>query len=400
MTQIPVQIVTETRHLFSQAAHRAIRVVPAKVLLRAFYKQLPEFRGLSLVICDNLEELDPAYELALSLLRLATQSSSIRFVGISSSLNDHGDMAKWFGVGGSAITSFGPKDHDQSLTVSLQSFSIPYSSSLFKAMAKPASQAIRLEAAENSALVFVPSRGHTRSAAQNLITQCTLESETARGYAPMGISDETLHDYADRLHDVSLKDFVMKGVGFFYPGLDKQDRVLMLEMFVDGVIRVLIVPKDSCWSLTVRASIVIVMGTQYSQIEEGAARVKDYTLLEIARMESRAMQQGKSGHFHLFCPTESSETYSKFLEEGLPLESQLPESLVLRDWAKSFFLGVDRTQVMDVLSFTFLAQRLVGNPFYYGFRSRNLEENLSRIVDKLVEDVKYYHVPDVLRPPV
>jgi len=73
----------------------------------------------------------------------------------------------------------------------------------------------------------------------------------------------------------------------------------------------------------------------------------------------------------------------------LPLESQLHESYILRDWTKSFFpADIDRTRLMDVLSFTFLAQRLVGNPFYYGFRSRNLEENLSRIVDKLVEDVK------------
>jgi antiviral helicase SLH1 len=122
VTQIPVQLVTETRQLFSQTTHPIIRVVPAQVLLWAFSKHLPEFRGLSMVICDTLEELDPAYELALSLLRLTTQSSSTRFVGISTSLNDHGDMAKWFGVQGPAITSFGAKDHDQSLTVSLQPF--------------------------------------------------------------------------------------------------------------------------------------------------------------------------------------------------------------------------------------------------------------------------------------
>jgi antiviral helicase SLH1 len=132
------------------------------------------------------------------------------------------------------------------------------------------------------------------------------------------------------------------------------------------------------------------MSTQYAQVEEGASRlVKDYTLLEIARMQSRAVQQSGHGHFYLFCPSESFETYSKFLDEGLPLESQLHESHILRDWAKSFFPGgPDRTQIVEVLSFTFLAQRLVGNPFYYGFRSRSLEENLSRIVDKLVEDVK------------
>lgn len=389
ITQIPVQLVAETRQLFSQSTHPTIRVVPAKVLLSAFSIHLPEFQGLGLVICDTLEGLDPVYELALSLLRLATQASLTRFVGISASLNDHGDMAKWFGIEGSAVTSFGARDHDQSLTVSLQPFSIPYSSSLFKAMAKSTFKALHAAAGEGSALVFVPSPSHSRSIAQDLIAQCTLELETARGYAPMGITDETLHDHANRLHDMSLKDFVTKGVGFFYPGLEKLDRALMLELFAEGIIRVLVVPKDSCWSLPVRATIVVVMGTQYSQVEDTARLVKDYTLLEIARMQSRAVQQSGQGHFHLFCPTESFETYSKFLDEGLPLESQLHESRILRDWARSFFPGdLDRTQVTDVLSFTFLAQRLVGNPFYYGFRSRNLEENLSGFVDKLVEDVK------------
>lgn len=390
VTKIPVQLVTEIGQLFSQTTHRIIRVVSARTLLRAFSKHLPEFRGLGLVICDDLEELDPAYELVLSLLRLATQSSSTRFVGISASLNNHGDMAKWFGVEGSAVTSFGRKDHDQSLTVSLQSFSIPYSSSLFKTMTRPTFRAIHAAAAESPALVFVPSRGYARTIAQDLITRCTLELEIGRGYVPMRITDEKLYGYVDRLHDISLKDFVTKGVGFFYPGLEKRDRTLMIEMFAEGVIQVLVVPKDSCWSLPVRATIVIVMGTQYAQKQEGpSAIVKDYTLLEIARMQSRAVQQSGHGYFHLFCPTESFETYSKFLDEGLPLESQLHESQILHDWARSFFPGdVDRTRLMDVLSFTFLAQRLVGNPFYYGFRLRNREENLSRLVDKLLEDLK------------
>ena len=392
VTQIPVQIVTEIGQLFSQTTHRSIRVVSARILLQAFSKRLPEFRGLGLVICDDLEELDPAYELVLSLLRLATQSSLTRFVGISASLNSHGDMAKWFGVEGSAITSFGRKDHDQSLTVSLQSFSIPYSSTLFKAMTRPTFKVIHAAAAESPTLVFVPSRGHARSIAQDLITQCTLEQEIGRGYVPMRITDEMLHGHAGRLHDISLKDFVMKGVGFFYPGLERQDRALMIEMFAEGIIQILVVPKDSCWSLPVRATIVIVMGTQYVQKQEGAsALIKDYTLLEISRMQSRAVQQSGHGHFHLFCPAESFETYSRFLDEGLPLESQLHESRILQDWVKSFFSGdVDRTRLMDVLSFTFLAQRLVGNPFYYGFRLRNREENLSRLVDKLLQDLKYH----------
>ncbi|KAF8812579.1 Sec63-domain-containing protein [Phlegmacium glaucopus] len=376
--------------LLAPPTSRTIRIITAATLLEAFSKPaLPtNIQGLRLVVCENLEQLDSVYELGISLLKIVTQSASTRFVGLSASVNDPTDLANWLDVEPAALSSFRPQDRDQSLTMSSQTFAIPHSVSLFKAMAGPAHRAIQYSPPGSPALIFVPSRGQCRSTAMDLVTHCTLDLETARGYIDVNTSDELIGAYCARLNDKTLVDFVSKGVGFFHPGIVKSDRNLMLEMYAEGFIRVLIVPRDSCWIVPVRAAIVIVMGTQFAQTQEGSdiRQMLDYSLTELVRMQSRAVRHTGAGQFHLFCQAEALETYSRFLDDGLPVESQLTETKTLQRWVKTVFHHhIDKQQVVDALSFTFLAQRVISNPSYYGFTTRNQDEDLSAIVDQLVE---------------
>ncbi|KAF7355212.1 putative helicase mug81 [Mycena sanguinolenta] len=366
---------------------KVIRIVTAAHLLQLVSQRDPKtpLRGLDLVVCESLEQLDPAYELGVSLLRHAVQTCPTRFVGVSSSLSDPVDVAAWLGVDPSALLSFRPSDRDQSLTTTPHTFSIPQSASLFKAMAKPAHAAIQHAATGESAVVFVPSRSQCRSVAYDLITQCALEQETEKGYLPDGVSQERLEDYLVRLRDASLVDFVSRGIGFFHEGIYKFDRLLMLELYAEGIIRVLIVPHDSCWTLPVRAAVVVVMGTQYAHAEaEGADRqLRDYGLTELVRMQSRAVRHSGAGHFHLFCQAEGKDTFIRFLNDGLPLESALIDSPELRAWYTAH-KHLDKQQLVDALSFTFLAHRIATNPTFYDCVSDSQDKNLSRIVDDLV----------------
>lgn len=382
----------DSQRIFSCPSSRTIRVVSADQLLRALSTKtsFSSVNNLHLVICDGLEQLDPIYELSLSLLRLKQQLHPTRYIGISASLNDASDLARWLAVDSPAVNSFRPQDREQSVVTFRQSFSVPYSAALFKTMAKPAHLAIQNSPRGSPAIVFVPSRGQCRPIALDLITRCTLEIETGRGYISDEVSDDFVGDYCARLQDTSLLDFVLKGVGFYHSGIPKGDRILMLEMFAEGIIRVLIVPKDSCWNLPARAAVVIVMGTQYVHVEDkGASRqIRDYTLTEVVRMQSRAVQQSGTGFFYLFCQADALETYSRFLDDGLPLESQLSDSQLLRDWIKSFYSdNSDKQRIVDALSFTYLSRRITSNSSYYGFSKHDKGENISAVADRAVDDI-------------
>lgn len=223
----------------------------------------------------------------------------------------------------------------------------------------------------------------------DLITQCALEMETAKGYLPEHIVSEYLDTFLNRLQDISLVDFVTRGVGFFHSGMTRQDQRVILEMYAEGIIRVLIVPRDACWSVPVRAATVVVMGTQYYHTTPGEEerQLRDYALEELVYMQGRAVRDvGAGGQFHLFCQAEGKDTFTRFLQDGLPLESKLLEAEALVDWRRNLSQGGairNQQDMVDALTFTFLARRLESNPIYYNASPGPKSEVLSRVVDSL-----------------
>ncbi|VDB97030.1 unnamed protein product [Peniophora sp. CBMAI 1063] len=373
-------------NLLSRPRGKAVRLTTPAHVVAALSRHRPTepLPGLALVVCDNLEQLDPLYELGVSLLRHSTQTQPTRFIGFSNSLNDSADVAAWLDVDPLALHSFRPSDRDQSLSISTRTFTIPQSAALYKSMARPAHGAIAA-AANAPAIVFVPSRAQCRFIALDLITYCTLESQSENGYLPSHLSAGDLEPQLVRLQDRTLADFILKGVGFYHEGIARPDRTLMLDLYNAGVIRVLLSPRDAAWTLPVRAGTVVVMGTQYIHLEGEVRSVRDYELADLVRMQGRAVRHGEPGHFHLFCQVEDRDTYLRFLEEGLPLESRLQGSTELARWyalQRQSGAITSRMQGVQALTFTFLARRIVRNPAYYDAPTKR-DDALSRIVDEL-----------------
>jgi antiviral helicase SLH1 len=364
--------------VFKPTKGRLIRIASASVVLESLAvsgKRIDSLKDLKLVVLENLDILDAEYELAISVLRLRCNGLPVRFVGSSASLNDPADLAAWLQVENSALYSFRPIDRDQSFTVVTKTFTTFLSSALYKAMAKPAHAAITSHP-EQPVTVFVPSRNHCRSVAMDLLTECALvDLNNVRGFVPPHVDQNELEHRLARLQDTSLTDFVSKGIGFFHERVGKRDRALILQMYVEGIVRVLIVPRLSCWTLPVRAGVVIIMGTQYVEVGEDKfdRQVRDYELEEIVRMQGRAVRPGMDGYLHLFCHPDAKDVFARFLNEGLPLESSLLDAGSLTiDWVQKLQgNGVPikdhamRQEVHKILSCTFLRHRMASNPVYY-----------------------------------
>ncbi|KAI6164750.1 Sec63-domain-containing protein [Pisolithus thermaeus] len=374
--------------IFNSPGRKVIRVVTAAVLLHALRARQAMRSHPNLVVCENLEQLDDTYELAVSLLRHATQHSPTRYIGLSRSLNDPTDLASWLGVESRELYSFLPRDREQPLNCSVQTYTMPISEALFKTLAKPAYAAMGLGSLTQSVIVVVPSRLHCTTMAQELITQHNLNSMVETGFLAKTASAIDVEERLAQSGDFMTMNFASRGIGIFHRGMSEMIRQHIFELFAEGVIRVLVVTREACWKLPARAGAVVVVGTQYVCVDPSTSQrqLKDYTPLEVVEMQSWAVQQSSLGYFTLFCPAEDGEMFNKFLsDDGLALESQLLGTDLLTSWYRENLGGSLRNKqdAVQALSFTLMARRLVSNPTYYDMESRSLGEVLSRVVDTL-----------------
>lgn len=340
---------------------------------------------LSLVLCEDLTEMGDEYELAISLLRCIGQTYPIRFVGLSLSLDNPLDLGDWLGVPEAGLFSFQPSEREQIITTTTQTSSIPHSAAFFKTNAKTVYSAIRATP-NDQAIVFVPSRSICIPLATDITTQCAADFAT-RGLLNANVDQERVEYALAQLGDRSLVEPIRHGIGIYHRGIPQGDQRVVLELFAEGVLRVIIMPHEQCWTTPLRAGLIITLGTQYLRFHpDGDRQLVNYSINEVLRMQSLAVRHALVGRYLLICHPEEKDTFRRFLDHGLPLESQLMESDAFRKWVEE---GVQkgkiksRQDVMDMLSFTFLARRVRSNPTYYDAESGQVDEVLSRFVDRL-----------------
>ncbi|CUA70241.1 hypothetical protein RSOLAG22IIIB_00592 [Rhizoctonia solani] len=342
-------------------------------------------RSTSMIVLESLESLDAEYELAVAILRHATQMLPVRYLGVTAPLTDTSDLANWLAIPTRGNYSFRPQDREQDLTTSSQPFSIPHSGALFRAMAKPVYSALRSMGSTETAIVFVPAQGLCRAVVGDLVTSCGVDFN-ALGFLGNGATPDAMEVYTRRLNNNEFSDGVAHGIGVYHDRLSPRDQQLMLELYAEGTVRVLVAPRETCWSIPVRAARVVVMGTQYIEFgPEGDRELRNYSLGEVTRMQSRAVRSGSAGTFILMCQAEDRDTYMRFLESGLPLESELMEADcgVLKKWAQSMMganLLKNPQDLLDLLGHTYLRRRLKTNPNYYE-DGVNEEGTLVKLVD-------------------
>jgi antiviral helicase SLH1 len=362
----------------------------------------------SLIVLKDLDLLNETYEIVVSYLLLALQSRPVRIVGLTSSLIDTDALSQWLHVSEDGQFILSPTERDQAITTTAQTFTIPYSAALLKAMVKPLYDRIQATPIHESVLVFVPSISLCAVVISDLLTQCAL-SMNMRGFIGEGVLQDALGLYANQFTNKSMVDGIMRGLAMWHDRMDPNDKLLALQLFMEGIVRVLIVPRAVCWNIPVRAGLVVVMGTRYiagiPKTTEGLSKPKtskfsdlravEYSLHELVRMQGRAVRHGKTGHFHIMCQSENRDYYMRFLAEGLPLESQLTgddddddgdsASQILRGWVQEQIKAgnmKEKQDLLDFLSSTFLAYRIERNPTYYDMED-DKAAFLSRLVDSL-----------------
>ena len=345
-------------------------------------------QSAGLVIADDLHMLGGqgsyTYETVVSRMQqIALQlSSGMRLVGLSVSLSNARDVGEWLGAKKHNIFNFSPQNRPMPLKLHIQSFTIPHFPSLMLAMARPAYQAITQLSPAKPAMIFVPGRKQVRKTAVDLLGACVADEDENRF---LHTKAEDLSRLLDRIDENALAESLSHGIGYYHEALSRFDKQAVKYLFQRGAIQVISISRECCWEVDFNAHLVIIMGTQFFEGREH--RYIDYPISEVLQMFGGAGRPGedKVSEGVLMVPAVRREYYKKFLNEALPIESQLQNNLHDALVPEISTKAIASTQdVIDWTTYTYFYRRLLANPSFYGM-SDTSHDGLSAHLSELVE---------------
>ncbi|KVH95384.1 AAA+ ATPase domain-containing protein, partial [Cynara cardunculus var. scolymus] len=367
------------------------------------WKQRKHVQQVSLFIVDELHLIGgqggPVLEVIVSRMRyIASQGHNIRIVALSTSLANAKDLGEWIGATSHGLFNFPPGVRPVPLEIHIQGIDIANFEARMQAMTKPTYTAI-VQHAKNGkpAIVFVPTRKHARLTAVDLMTYSSAESAYSgaeNGEKPLFLlqSEKELGTFIDRIREPMLKETLKYGVGYLHEGLTTTDQDIVRTLFETGCIQVCVMSGTMCWGVSLRAHLVVVMGTQYYDGRENAHT--DYPVTDLLQMMGHASRPlvDNSGKCVIFCHAPRKEYYKKFLFEAFPVESHLHHHLHDNLNAEVVVEVIANKQdAVDYLTWTFMYRRLTQNPNYYnlqGVSQRHLSDHLSELVENTLSDLE------------
>ncbi|KAH8837569.1 hypothetical protein MCOR27_001688 [Pyricularia oryzae] len=365
-------------------------------LLSRQWKRRKNIQTVELFIADELHMLGAGqvgfvYEIIVSRMQYirSVTEQPMRIVGLSVPLANARDIGEWIDCKKHDIYNFSPHVRPVPLELHIQSFTIPHFPSLMLAMAKPTYLAINQMSPDKPALVFVPNRKQTRATARDLLTACLADEDEDRF---LHVDVDQIKPLLEKIQEDALRESLSHGIGYYHEALSTTDRRIVKHLYDKGAIQVLIASRDVCWELDSTAHLVIVMGTQYYEGREH--RYIDYPVSDILQMFGKALRPGKEGRGRgvLMLPAVKRDYYKKFLNEALPVESQLTEQSQNHAYLHDAFVTEISIKMVesgdDALNwttFTYFYRRLLANPSYYGLADPS-NDGLSKYLTEMVEE--------------
>lgn len=362
------------------------------------WKKRAPVQNVDLFLIDQLHLLsgDGGHIMEVIVSRMRFISSfvkrPIRIVALAASVANGRDVGEWIGATKPHTFSFPPAVRPVTLEMHLQGFDNFQFAPRLSSMTRPLIQTVNRTAIDKPVMIFVHARSHALTIAKALKVMCDGTSD------PGGRFRLVPRETVEKLAAAELKNSVHRaflveyGIGIYHENMTDGERDLLEKLYGGGLINALIVTRQLCWSLPLRAYLVIVAGTEY--VDSKQHRNVEYPIADVLQMVGMAGRQGKDmrGECHLYCYAPRKEFYKKYLFEALPLESQLDANLHNHVNSEIVTRTINTKQeALDYITWTFLYRRLVQNPNYYnlsGTTTRHLGDYLSQLVEDTINDLK------------
>ncbi|KAF5375631.1 hypothetical protein D9757_008508 [Collybiopsis confluens] len=370
-----------------------------------------------LLIVDEIhllhDDRGPVLESVIARTRrhAAASGNPVRLVGLSATLPNYVDVARFLGIDTSESTSANPSTKglfyfDSSYRpCALQTQFIGITEKKAIKRYQVTNQVCYEKTLEslksrNQVLVFVHSRKETGKTARYLRDTALGETVSADGTTAStaassedithfvrstdsGATREILNEEAGNVRDTVLKDLLPFGIGIHHAGMSKEDRGLVEELFADGALKVLVCTATLAWGVNLPAHTVIVKGTQIYDPTKG--RWTELSSQDVLQMLGRAGRPQYDTYGEGIIITSHSELqyYLSLLHSQLPIESQLISRMV-DSLNAEIVLGTvrNREEGVDWLGWTYLYIRMLKSPSLYSISSDYLSPSDPTLLQK------------------
>lgn len=339
---------------------------------------------VKLLIIDEVHllhgERGPVVEaLVARTLRLVESSQSmIRIVGLSATLPNYIDVARFLGVN-PMRGLFYFDSRFRPIPLSTHFIGVKTIKTLQQLQDMDTicyEKCVEMLRQGHQVMVFVHARNAT-------VRTCTVLREMAQNKGQTGIfSCEGTPEYGNALKAFSnsrnkqLQESFHFGFAMHHAGMLRQDRSLVEKYFSDGLIKVLVCTATLAWGVNLPAHAVIIKGTEIYDSKHGS--FVDLGILDVLQIFGRAgrPQFDTSGVGFILTTYEKLNHYLSLLTNQFPIESNFVQYLADNLNAEITLGTISNVEEAIVwLSYTYLYVRMRLNPQVYGMNYGDVQED-------------------------
>lgn len=328
--------------------------------------------------------------------RMKTYGTKVRFIALSATVPNSGDIATWLGKNCTNPHTpahqevFGEEFRPVKLVKAVHGFDSrlgdhPFDSYLNGQLWKH----IELHSQKKPMMVFCMTRKSCRNAAQQLAKEWSQRQPGARLWPEPSRRIPVV--------DAELQELVRYGVAFHHAGLDSDDRRAIQQAFEEGNISVICCTSTLAVGINLPCHTVVLKGTVGYQ---DGGQLCEYSDLEVMQMLGRAgrPQFEKSAVAIILTRSRNRKRYEELDSGQQILESTLHKNLI-EHLNSEISLGTfkNREGAKKWLDGTFLSVRLHRNPGYYNELTQNgsypkiptqsIDQKLEIICDSAIENL-------------
>ncbi|WLF80619.1 Pre-mRNA-splicing helicase BRR2 [Lodderomyces elongisporus] len=324
---------------------------------------------IKLVIIDEIhllhDQRGPVLESIIARIN-RDQENEVRIVGLSATLPNYNDVAKFIGANEEGIfyfdSSYRPCPLEQKFVVIKDQKALKKRLAIDEACYDLVHKTLKQN---HQLIVFVHSRNETVSTAEYLINRLS-DQESDLNLVAEDSTREILSQESAQVTNAKLQRILGSGIGAHHAGLSKEERTLVEDLFAQGHLKVLVSTATLAWGVNLPAHTVIIKGTEVYSPESGSWM--QLSPQDVFQMLGRAgrPRYDKNGEGVIITTQDEIQYYLAILNQQYPIESQMLNKLIDSMNAEVVRGSIKTLEsAVDWLGHTYLYVRMLQLPSLY-----------------------------------